>query len=1154
MTTNVNARSVLAHYSVPFDVLPEMKMKKLEGFKNFRANTRLIFKPSTSPFVSGQICVFFYARNGFNDGSYVITPGSSTYAASLSPSIMTSTQVTSLTSATGSPHVIMDLASGEPVEIVVPFISPVSHWDMTAYDPTSTLDSTIPVTFDVVVCAYSTIWTEDKFSIQVLVSFEDIDLSFPTYPTRVLSGQRTLKVDKLVHLGLTREKALEYVFNENSRPPLPIPDIQNFEMQGLVSIVAGTANAILHAADPITKHVPILSTVSDTAKGVLPLASDLASAFGFSKETFNSHPEEFQQRLGGYSQNVDGLDNSRIFGLSSSNNLSDDNNTVGMTEDEMSFAHIFSRYEYIGHFVWRRVTPAGTSLAKVLVTPLICDQDFGIQPIPSTAAYQPSPAGAIVTPTHLAYLGHMFWMWRGSLIYRFRFVKTSFHVGRIRIMWLPGDQDKDYDPSVTYNANNPEASYFIQKIVDLRETNEVDFEVPFASNRPYNYCDGVAQGANVFPNYISNGTLLVQSLTDLSAPDTVRPGVEVLVEIKAGDDFEYSNFKGNPWFLPYAITQNGDPGVSVTYAPGYPSAAGPTRAETYGGIIPDSTGGVEPATHVVVDNVVPITTAGVMNVNVTNKDVPVTIPTQVVDVNVKNEAIPITTGSTLDVNVVNNPLYIMPASGVMYVQAPPGSDGLSITSGDQPLDVMVKNTGEISVELNKPVEVTGSRNQGDASRPIAVKVLVPSIRNAASGTIPSKERVETAEYCELSMQHPVPIMALAAAGGTYAAGDHLIELVRDVTTDGSNLTAYTSTIHGAANEFYGDINGTSLKVHDTKVVPADADPENILDETHQMFTQSHVNHADFIYEMQSGLRVDGAREVSNTNIIPEPQLHVSKTTSGEVISSIRALTNIFTLNSMIDHTVDKGKAWRPNGFTFSPQSMRPMYGISMVTDSLERSFDGLDLSSDSNKSFSTHCPDLLDAFSIMYGYWKGSVRSKTLAMLGGPSTAEVFMRPSQSCSGDIAFPLMSSPVIPCVRTPFSIGPSSFTQDNVASNHPSYQVFIGNDVEARCIELQHPYYQPLVMSRVSPFTSHFKSPLYDQQTAQWHMPANLYSYVFEESSFGDHKLTRHNRYKIFRAAGNDFNFHFLQGLPPMARSTYSQYGEASPQDPMMPLHV
>lgn len=1112
--TSTPAQSILATFAIPTDILPEMKRKKIEGFKNFRATTKLHFKASTTAFISGQVCIFYYAHNEFNTGTYCSHSGSDT-----SPGFITGQNVTSLTSATGCPSVILDLASGEPVEVDVPYMAPISHWDMTAVDPSSPAERILPVNFMLVVCAYSDIWVDAPFSIQVMVSLHDVDLSFPTFPTRTLLGTQSVKLDKLLKLGVDPSEARKFLQEENKQEvknDISRHNDQEYELQGLISTVANTANTVLHATDPITKHIPILSSVSGVAKKLLPPIADVASAMGYSKELKNSEPCDVQMRVAKYAQNIDGEDASRCFALSSHNQVHEDSGDISSVEDEMSFANIFKRFEYIGFTKWYRTNPAGTALAKILVTPLVCDQVYNVKPIkaPSNASFM--PPGDLVVPTHLAYLGHMFWMWRGSLIYKIRFVKTCFHVGRVRIMWLPGDQDNAYDPAVTYASNNPEASFFMQKIVDLRDTNEVEFEVPFASVRPFNYCEGVKLGENTYPNYISNGTLLVQSLTDLSAPDTVCPYITMIVEIKAGEDFEYANYKGNPWYLPVSFESSRSTAVARFISSSATDALGPLAAQTYGGIIPEGAS-VEPATHVIIDNAtLPVTTSGTMNVQVLNSSIPIT-----------------TTGS-LPVGITSS--TPLPIAGPVPV------------TFNSTMNVNVENS---LLDVNAHVQGTVPIDVGTLSNPMPVKLMVPSASSWSSG--PPSVSTTDVVYQEVSIEYPLTTCVVGPDNGTThetPTVETSFGLRRRGSDDTGTMQSFLQTSR-LVDCFHENAFGRS-------VIAVGAHSGPLVDDTveQQMF---HIDHQQETYEMQSGITVDDQNEINTSRIIREPHLNTNLQTTGEVISSLRALTNVFSLNVTIDNNIANasGHQWRPNGFTYHPQLFKPLYGYSLCTDAFsDGSSQGMNLSPDRTSSVSTHTPDLLDALSIMYGFWKGSVRSKVIAIGGGPSTCEVFMRPSQTCSSEHLAPFEASNAFPAVRTILASGNTfgGFGNMNVGVNPSSFEVFIGNDVESRCIELQHPYYQPLLMTRLAERSSSFGSVLYNAEEDRWYMPSNAYSYVYEEANYASAKLTRRNRLKVFRAAGNDFSFHFLQGIPPIARSKYSQYGGASPDNPVSPSNL
>lgn len=108
--------------------------------------------------------------------------------------------------------------------------------------------------------------------------------------------------------------------------------------------------------------------------------------------------------------------------------------------------------------------------------------------------------------------------WSGSLIYHFRVVKTTFHSLRIRVWFSPASSISDtIDRNAVYS-----------KIIDLKDSNQFDFEVPFVWPHPF---------LNVHVNPMSLGTIGVDVINAMVFPATVADNINFIVERSAGTDF-----------------------------------------------------------------------------------------------------------------------------------------------------------------------------------------------------------------------------------------------------------------------------------------------------------------------------------------------------------------------------------------------------------------------------------------------------------------------------------------------------------------------------------------------------------------------------------------------------------------------------------------
>jgi len=217
--------------------------------------------------------------------------------------------------------------------------------------------------------------------------------------------------------------------------------------------------------------------------------------------------------------NADGVDMSHSLGISAINELEVNPALIRTDIDEMTVAHIARTPCFIKRFQWTSNGKAGAVLYATPITPSV----FSIA-VDSTR----------VAPSHLAYISSPFTMWRGGINFHFKFVKTKFHSGRVRILFVPGDYSND--DKLPDNAD-PNASY--SSVVDLRSDTDVTFNVPFVSVQPWKLSS--ADVTSPLKDYQhSVGRLYVLILNELRATATVSDTISCLVEVSGASDFELS--------------------------------------------------------------------------------------------------------------------------------------------------------------------------------------------------------------------------------------------------------------------------------------------------------------------------------------------------------------------------------------------------------------------------------------------------------------------------------------------------------------------------------------------------------------------------------------------------------------------------------------
>jgi hypothetical protein len=381
----------------------------------------------------------------------------------------------SFASFTALPRVEIDLATMTEAEIDIPFISPNMYYNLVTgegyygklyikiYSPLNDVSGTGNVD--------CTLW----------FNFTNVRLAFPTG-----AATASASVNPVAQVG-DEEKTLE-----SSR---------------------SVSNALAKFSDALRTlpYVPSITSIAEPAAWASDQLSAICKMFGFSKPESSNVPAWLKQGPTHFMANYDGVNLSHSLALESQNAVETVSGMVGTDIDEMNISHIVSTPCYYQHFSWATTASAGTVLYTQFISPLV----FRVN----------ESASSTNVPTLLAYASSPFGFWRGSIDLKFKFIKTKFHSGRVRIFYQPG---------IT-SLNNPRADYNYSQVVDLRSEDVVSFRVPYVSTKT-RLC--MRNSTNTSIGYDVPGIVTIEVLNELRAVSTVGSTIDVLVEVSAGPDYE----------------------------------------------------------------------------------------------------------------------------------------------------------------------------------------------------------------------------------------------------------------------------------------------------------------------------------------------------------------------------------------------------------------------------------------------------------------------------------------------------------------------------------------------------------------------------------------------------------------------------------------
>lgn len=373
------------------------------------------------------------------------------------------------------PHVIMSTRD-TTAEIRIPCISPYGY-----YQRGHTLDNDVWGNIRIMIASQLTVGPSAPISscdVSVYGYWEDVELAAPIVPQA-----------KTTHESLMPGKTVSSSMKK----------------------VAKVAGAF--------KDVPVISGMASTVEWAANLAGGVASALGFANPVLNVNPSIMVPRMQPYSHLSDGpvatLPMSTVIDAA----VTVETDHTVTEEDEMSIEFLKRVPTYMGETVWNTTSPTGTTLLAKRIYPRMLATNT------TNSAYTPPMVYSHGGP--LNYLSHLFTMWRGSIVLHLKFIKTSFHTGRIQITWTPDEQIPTVAPTLTNSM------YALRHIVDIRDQDEYTVNLPYLLRSQYLTTN---DNSAVYP---ASGTLVITVLNELRAPETCASQIRLLEFYTGGPDLEF---------------------------------------------------------------------------------------------------------------------------------------------------------------------------------------------------------------------------------------------------------------------------------------------------------------------------------------------------------------------------------------------------------------------------------------------------------------------------------------------------------------------------------------------------------------------------------------------------------------------------------------
>ncbi|QJY30842.1 structural protein [Ginkgoaceae-associated picorna-like virus 1] len=303
-------------------------------------------------------------------------------------------------------------------------------------------------------------------------------------------------------------------------------------------VVSNTLGALADVAKGASK-IPSLSAIGGYADWMLRILANTADAFGYSKPTDeNNSTKMIRYSYAGESQ-IDMPFEGFVLSPFASNKLAISPAVGCNDEDQMLMSNVLQKYSMIYSGVLTETNAVGDFVYGAHVTPSAFwyrDHEVlatGNIALPSTAA---ASVNAFI-PSTLCYVGDNFRYWRGSLKFRVSFAKTKLHGGRVQLTYTPYMSVANAGVPLSNTITIPEnPSGLVQpigysQVFDLKDGSVLEMEVPYISPEPYTSF------------YWSTGSLALHVVNPVRSTGNQTSAVYFIVEVAAGDDFEFAVVK-----------------------------------------------------------------------------------------------------------------------------------------------------------------------------------------------------------------------------------------------------------------------------------------------------------------------------------------------------------------------------------------------------------------------------------------------------------------------------------------------------------------------------------------------------------------------------------------------------------------------------------
>jgi len=285
--------------------------------------------------------------------------------------------------------------------------------------------------------------------------------------------------------------------------------------------ISGPATTVAKVAGAL-KNVPVIGPYAMATEAGATMAASMAKAVGYCRPPVTKNPEPYRPHMASSLALTSVPDGTNKMTVDDKQELTIDPRIASLgSSDPLNIKDIAKRESYLTTFDWNIGTAPETLLWNARVDPVTWAED-GLTP---NGIHFPACAVAALP----------FKYWTGTMRFRFQIVCSTFHKGRIKIVY-----DPNWLATNEYNTNYLE-------VVDISD--KTDFTIEVGNGQPTtlltHHLPGTESVTQMYSTsrYLSqeqgNGVLGVYVVNELTTPNsTVNNDIQVNVYVSMGDDFE----------------------------------------------------------------------------------------------------------------------------------------------------------------------------------------------------------------------------------------------------------------------------------------------------------------------------------------------------------------------------------------------------------------------------------------------------------------------------------------------------------------------------------------------------------------------------------------------------------------------------------------